>query len=195
MEKNLHVRVKGLSPTIMHNGQLANPLNPHAKALKAISAKKKKTDADYEEMAKVEWRGGLYLDDKNRVVWPAENLEAAILAASAKLKLKSQLKSSLIVEEAAPLIYDGPKTVDGLAKDAKFMDTRGVRNPGSGSRVMRTRPIFPKWELEFTVTWDDEDVSQSEMEQIIRICGKSIGFSDYRPKFGRFEVVSIKEAA
>ncbi len=29
---------------LMHNGQLADPLNPHAKALKAFTSKKKKSD-------------------------------------------------------------------------------------------------------------------------------------------------------
>jgi hypothetical protein len=188
-------RVRGISPMILHNGQLANPLNEHAKALKAVTGKRKKTDSDYEEMARIEWKGGLYLDEKERPIFPAENIEAAILAAAAKLKLKSQIKPSLLVDDPAVITHDGPKTLAGLAKDKRFVDTRGVRNPGSGSRVMRTRPIFHRWELEFDVSFDDEDINPNQMDEIVRIAGKSIGFSDYRPKFGRFEVVEVKELA
>jgi len=49
---------------IMHNGQTADPLNPFSKAMKEISSKRKKTDTDYEAMANIEYRAGLYLNKK-----------------------------------------------------------------------------------------------------------------------------------
>jgi len=45
----------------MHNGQLADPSNWYSRAIKAISGKRGKTEADYQEMARLEWMGSLYL--------------------------------------------------------------------------------------------------------------------------------------
>lgn len=47
---------------LMHNGQLADPSNEWARAIKEISGKRAKTAADYEEMARLEWLGSLYLN-------------------------------------------------------------------------------------------------------------------------------------
>ena len=41
-------RIIGSQPVMMHNGRLANPLDPYTKACKRISSKTKKSDEDYE---------------------------------------------------------------------------------------------------------------------------------------------------
>ena len=56
------------------------------------------------------------------------------------------------------------------------------------STVMRTRPIFREWELEFTVHFMPDIVDEHSLDEAVEIAGKLIGLSDYRPKYGRFEV-------
>ena len=41
-------------------------MNKFAKAMKAITSKRKKTDEDYIELARLEFFGGLYADDQGR---------------------------------------------------------------------------------------------------------------------------------
>jgi hypothetical protein len=61
--KTLTYRITGDAPLIMHNGALANPLSAASKALKQVTSKKKKTDADFERMAEIEFKAGLYMDE------------------------------------------------------------------------------------------------------------------------------------
>ena len=58
MLQQVKYHLEGASPLLMHNGALADPLNFWAKKMKEITAKQKKTDADHEEIGRLEWRAG-----------------------------------------------------------------------------------------------------------------------------------------
>jgi len=55
--------------------------------------------------------------------------------------------------------------------------------------VMRCRPIFKEWSLNFEVLYFPDQVNTHTLEQVIDICSYSVGLYDWRPKYGRFEVV------
>ena len=55
--QTLRYQLTSSSDMLLHNGQMANPLNKWAKLMKQISSKRAKTDADYEEMARIEFLG------------------------------------------------------------------------------------------------------------------------------------------
>jgi len=86
MTQKLNVRLTGLNGTIMHSGQMADPLNKFAKQLKALSGKRKKSDEDLEAMAKIEFLGSLYVDEDGHIIWPGENIEAMLVSAAKKQK-------------------------------------------------------------------------------------------------------------
>jgi hypothetical protein len=77
-----------------------------------------------------------------------------------------------------------------LWKDERFRDYRGcgVNN----SRVMRMRPKFPEWALTFEVSYQPEVVNRSDLEKWLEDAGQLVGLCDFRPRFGRFEVESVK---
>jgi hypothetical protein len=77
--QTLTYKLTSSAPLIMHNGQTADPLNKWSKSLKQISSKRMKTDADYEEMARIEFMAGLYLGKDGPVV-PANLIDALILS-------------------------------------------------------------------------------------------------------------------
>lgn len=189
--KKLTCRVSGLLPVIFHNGDLADPLNEFAKAMKQISAKKKKTEADFTQLAKLEFMGGLYFDARGRVIVPDYVIEATMVAA-AKKDRKGKHAQAAIFASPAVLEYDGPRTREELWEDGRFRYSVGVRI--GQSRVIRTRPKFDAWAAEFDIEFDDSLMNQDEVEHIIRTAGLQIGFGDRRPKFGRFKVDSIKLA-
>lgn len=190
MYESLKYHIRGLTPTLMHNGRLSNPLDPFAKAIKEFSGKRKKTDADHHAMAKLEWEGSLYLDANGHPAWPGENIEAGLCEAAKKLKLGKQFKAGLLSDGVWPLIYDGPKTIAELAADPRFIDTRRV--VVKTSSVQRTRPIFHEWELKFTVSFMADMLNAKEIDQVLGIMGTVIGLSDHRPRYGRFEILSEK---
>jgi hypothetical protein len=189
--KSLTFKIRGLVPCLMHNGQLADPLNKWAVELKKVTAKRKKTEDDIVEMARIEHAAGLYLnaDDENPQ-WPIPNITACIRDGARKSKEGKVAQSGVIVVGHAPLIYKGPKTIDGLWSEKRFVDRSKVK-VGQAS-VMRTRPIFPEWELEFTVEYSPDLVQRDRLEEWVEVAGRQIGLSDWRPNYGRFEVVSAE---
>ena len=71
--KQLKVKITGVSPLLMHSDRFANPLDKATKAHKELTAKRKKTDADHEAIAKSEWLGSLYWRDDIGPFIPGQN--------------------------------------------------------------------------------------------------------------------------
>jgi hypothetical protein len=186
--KTTTVKIRGLTPLIMHNGRLADPLDPATQALARLTSKRKKTEEDHREVGKVEWHGSLYVDEKGRPCLPGEVIEAALVEGAKRFKLGKVAKGGIVVDGNYALEYDGPKTADKLWAHGGFLKRAGVKV--GTSRVIRSRPIFPEWAVAFEVLWDPTLVKDED--QIIEIAESAgmTGIGDWRPKFGRFEVVS-----
>ena len=172
-----------------HNGQTADPRNPYAKAMKAISGKRKKTDADYDEMARIEWLAGLYRSG-NRLVIPDYVLESMVIAGAKKSKRGPLAKSGVFITEHAELTFDNAPneitddTLDAMFASGSFTHSVGVRV--GMSRVMRTRPIFRRWRAQFAAVYDPDVLNRSDLEEILNDGGRLVGIGDWRPKHGRF---------
>lgn len=72
------------------------------------------------------------------------------------------------------------------------VDSRPIRNPVTGGRILRHRPMFDDWQLAFTLILDTDLIGEKLMRQIVDDAGKRIGLGDYRPSckgpFGRYVV-------
>lgn len=187
-EHLLTYRLTSVSPLLIHNGQLADPLNKWSKAIKAISGKRKKVDSDLEEMARLEFMGGLYLDDNGPAI-PADNITAMIIKAAMKQKEGDLAKTGAFCENHASLEYDGPRKPDELWQDERFRDTRPCRV--GQARVMRTRPIFQQWTATVRLVVDDEIVNPSRVDDWLRTAGRIVGLCELRPRLGRFTVQRV----
>ena len=187
MYQDVTYRIEGIAPLMMHSSQLADPLNDYTKALKKLSANRKKTEETYEEMAAIEWEGSLYLNEKQQPIIPGICIESCFITAARTQKLGKVAASAIISDGEWVLEYDGPKTLDGLRKDKRFWDVRSVRV--QQSRIMRTRPIFPVWALTFTLSFLPDQLNRDQITEILAIGGQRCGLGDYRPRFGRFDLV------
>lgn len=187
--KTLAYRITGDAPLIMHNGALANPLSAAAKQLKQVTSKKKKTDADFERMAEIEFKAGLYIDEDSGPVIPGENIEATIYAAAKITKEGKQAKSSCFVPRHAVLQYDGPRDADGLWQDERFRNCVGVKV--GMSRVMRTRPIFKEWSAVIEIEFEDSILNEDQVDRWVQAAGTQVGLCDWRPRCGRFTAEKI----
>lgn len=176
----------GTAPLMMHNERLANPKDPHTRALKALTSVKKKTDETLDEIQKVEWVGGLYEKD-GVVVLPAANVLAALKNGAQKLKRGKDISSSVFSTEAFyPLNYSGPKDLDKLYADGRFNDYRSVGV--NRARVMRSRPVFPQWSAQIDFDFDHDVIDADTIAQALAIAGKQIGVCEHRPQYGRFSL-------
>jgi len=196
------VTLTGTNNILLHNGQTADPRNKFAKEMKSISGKRKKTDADLDELARIEWLAGLYLGTYEvdgvkyaTTTIPSHVLESAFIAGAKKSKRGVQAKSGLFVDQQAILDFDG-KPEGHLAQEAlqaaleelyasdDYHLTVGVRV--GTSKVMRTRPMFSGWSATTEVEYDDSILTFSDVKEIIEDSGRLVGVGDWRPKFGRF---------
>jgi hypothetical protein len=182
------ITIRGLTPLIMHNGRLSDPLDESTQALARLTSKRNKTIEDHKAVSKCEWYGGLYVDEKGAPCLPGEVIEAALVEGAKKYKLGKATKGGVIVAGNFALVFTGPKTADKLWADGGYLKRASVKV--GTSRVIRSRPIFPKWECTFDVQWDPAVVRGEEtITEIVEAAGMS-GIGDWRPKFGRFELVS-----
>jgi len=194
--KYYDVKIKGLSPLMMHNGQLANPMSKYAKAMKEF--KGKKSEEDYAEMAEISFNGGLYWAEGIGPYVPGESLDAMIKEGARKKKLGKVFESCVMSfrddgDLRFPLIYDGPRDRVGLFATERFVDSRMVRvPPRTGARVLRTRPVFDGWSLEFTLQVSPCELNDTDIAEALQSASLYGGLMEYRPKYGRFLVESCE---
>lgn len=181
--QTLKYKLTSSAPLIMHNGQTADPLNKWSKSLKAISSKRAKTEADYEEMARLEFLAGMYLD-KDGPILPANVLDSVIVNGAKKSKEGMTAKSGCFCFEHAKLEYDGPRTANELYADDNFRFSALVRV--GMARISRMRPIFKEWSTVITLHMEDTLVNPSQVDKWLNDAGTQVGICDWRPQYGRF---------
>jgi hypothetical protein len=186
----IEIRLQGVSPLLCHNGQTADPRNTYAKAMKAVSSKRKKTDADYDELARLEWLAGLYRSADDLVI-PDYVIESVMIAGAKKSRRGSQAKCGLYTTQHATLQFDGKPaaindaTLTEMFESGNFTHTIGVKI--GQAKVMRTRPVFRNWSCTAIAQYDPDVLNLRDIEEIASDAGKFVGLGDWRPKHGRFE--------
>lgn len=139
----------------------------------------------------------LYIGHDGSPMIPQPNLFRCLIDAgtffkAGKSKVTTQ-KSSLI-----PACVE----VDGIElpiahREPWDVDTRAVRIPSTGGRILCHRPAFNDWRLSFTLRVDTDLMSPRLMREIVDAAGRRIGLGDFRPAckgpFGKFVVVAWAE--
>jgi hypothetical protein len=100
----------------------------------------------------------------------------------------SMVFSCLDIEAAEiPIEHKQPWTVD----------TRAVRIPATGGRILAHRPMFHDWRLTFECELDVSIIGVKLFRQIVDDAGKRVGLGDFRPAtkgpYGRFCVTHWQE--
>jgi hypothetical protein len=130
--------------------------------------------------------------DGKTLMIPQPNLFRAVIDGgvffkAGKSKVTTQ-KSSLIPACLTipgieiPLIHNEPWEVD----------TRAVRIPSTGGRILCYRPCLNDWKLQFEMELDTDIMTMNLLREIVDAAGKRIGLGDFRPAckgpFGKFVV-------
>ncbi len=177
------VKIKGIAPMLMHR------FNEDK-----ITGIRKQSGADksMDEKAKIEAASKfLFVNSKGKLMAPAVHIEGAMIRSASELRLagagkktyKDLLKAALFVS---------PEQI--IHKNQKWeVDGRPVVNPTTRGRSMCYRPRLEEWELEFQVEVLDDRADPNAIHEILKLAGLRQGIGSYRPRFGRFEVLSFKE--
>jgi hypothetical protein len=193
--ERMTIKITGTGPILMHSDRMVNRFDPLARKMALVHGKKKKTDEDHEQMARIEWEAGMYFDDSTGPYLPGRMFKSALVGAAKKTKDGPKVKSGLLVmTDKAPLEYDGPRTIEKMWKDGRFADARSV--VVQRARIMRCRPIFHSWSAAFEVIFDPGVIDRADVVRIAETCGTMVGIGDYRPEkggdFGRFNMEVLK---
>lgn len=185
----MRLTMTGTTPLIMHNVQMADPLNYWAREVAKLTAKRtNKTDADNLEISRLKFAAGLYYDDTLGPYLPAANVFRCLIEAGSMTRDGKKVERGVIfLSERSRLAYDGPRDIDALWGDgtSRFVDRRIV--VVNRARIPGTRPIFPEWAASFEVEIDPEVIDLERFADIAGKAGRLVGVGDYRRFYGRFK--------
>jgi len=134
----------------------------------------------------------LYLGQDGQPVIPQPNLFRCLIDAGKYFKA-GKTKVTTIKSSIIPSCVDLPE-VEYLiqSKHPWEVDSRAVRIPSTGGRILAHRPMFSDWALEFTVELDTTVMGEKLFREILDKAGSAIGLGDFRPDckgpFGKFVV-------
>jgi hypothetical protein len=191
----VNCRVRGVAPLLQHAFGAAS--------LSTLmdGAKKQTGVTDYS----LEWMATMYVNRDGLLVQPAAHLEGALVKAAASFKIKGRagktwkdpIKAYCYVSpDEIPHIWNGQYV---LAPDASLIENPTenlsvsiMRVKVQQSAVARSRlQLAAGWELAFAIEVHDDQVQPNVAEEILREAGRAVGIGDYRPRYGRFEVVTF----
>ena len=141
----------------------------------------------------------VYIGHDGKPCIPQPNLyrcliDAGVFFKSGRSKVTTQ-RSSLI---PAAVELEGIE-LPLVSKEGWQVDTRAVRIPATGGRILAHRPVFNDWSIAFTLKVDTTLIGVKLMRELVDAAGRRIGLGDFRPDrkgpFGKFNVVNWKEHA
>ena len=189
----LAIAFDGTTGLLQHNPRLIDKFDDIAREIAAINAKRKKTEADEAERDRLEWFGGLYHATDIGVYMPAASIIRCLVDAGTAIKKGKAVRQGIAIgTDRIPLEYDGPKDLTELYAHPEFRSRLPV--VVMRQRVMRMRPIFRRWRLEFDAEMDEAVWNLDEFSNIVERAGR-IGLGDARAiGYGRFTAVVAADA-
>lgn len=152
------------------------------KAAAKKGSKAKKTD-DLESF--------VYRNDEGVLCIPGEQLRMSIIsAAKYRQDPRSSRKSAMDLYKAGIIVLTDLSPTGN--KDWDYLDMRRVVIQRSS--ITRNRPALKKgWKVEFLILVNlPEYISSDDLYDVLSMSGKLNGIGDFRPTFGRFNVVSFE---
>ena len=183
--KPLKMKFEGIRPLILSNPH-RDPKCPVVVELKELSAKRKKTEADAERIAYLQYLLSLYLNDNNEIIIPALNIYYCLFEGAKNNKNGKQAKYAISVEKSPVIQYDGPKDIDEMYNNG-FRYTHD-QSLGPRGRVVVTQCRFKEWALDVDISYDENVLNLSEIKGAAEFGGRARGLGTWRPLHGLFKV-------
>lgn len=156
----------------------------------------KEASGDYEDRT---WRNRLHSNAEGIVYIPPMAFKNCLSEAAKFLSVKipGKGKSTYTKHFEAGILVMDPLSLgvhkDSVQKESFFVPSDGRR--GSGKRVTRHFPVFPRWTGDVTFYVMDDTVTKDVFEYHLGEAGRFIGIGRFRPRnngfYGRFEVNKV----
>ena len=171
------VRIEGTRPLLMHS---CNSM---------LEAGNDKATRSKEHDPKTDAETALYKDKEGKIVVPSFCVLSCLRGSAVNFQVPGKGKKTYknfvytglqIDTENIPLISE-----NGWEIDAKTVVVQR-------SRIVRARPKFDNWALEFVVEIIDPVITPAVLKQIIEDAGKYNGLLDFRPLYGLFQLTTFE---
>jgi len=172
-----NAHIKGIAPLLFN--RYPEEDNPEGKSKGKVAQLSKAEQVDK----------SVYKLENGHLYQPAEHIVGAMVKAATTFNLAGRKSYKDVVKGG---VFVDPMKIPHL-KDGLQEDWRSVVIPSTRGRVMKGRGRLDEWELKFLVTCIDPRAEKNAISEILNYAGMYVGIGDYRPRYGRFEVVSTEE--
>lgn len=198
------VTLEGTRPLICSNPCTVDPLGPHAEAIKYFTGIKK--NRNEHALRRLHWLFSGYWGKEGEFAYgpsldgdssfsgfaepylPAQNLQRCLRDGATAWKLGKDTKRAVVVENDAPLVYDGPSDAELMYEDPRFVS---IAPTGRGTMAVRVR--VPYWSATYRLLVNDEIIDPMTLAKILDRAGIAEGLGTWRPFHGRFQVTNLEE--
>ena len=179
MTEEYKVRIKGTRPLLMNScrSMVEDRMGAPSRGKKEITLR--------EEAQRL-----VYIDENKKPIVPAFCVLSCLRKSATNFKVPGRGKKTF-----KDFIYSGieiePEDIPVISDDGWEVDLKPVVI--GRARVIKARPKFKQWELEFQAKIIDPIVTPTYFKEILVDAGKYNGLLDFRPLFGLFEVVKFEK--
>jgi len=159
--------------------------------------KQSKTDKAEDELKS--WREKTYFDDDGMLYIPGENIHESMkegaqywgqrIPGEGKKTYTDVVASAIICENLWLGIHKDSERLIPFGKACNANPSKGKK---SGAKVYKIRPLLRPWGGTFKMHVFDARLSLPVLRTIIAYAGAYRGLCDWRPVYGRYEVVKIE---
>ncbi len=189
--KYFQVQLKGVSPYLMcrFSDAAEKPKTTRKMLVNKLSPR--------EEAGKL-----VYQNSTGQFYFPGVCVERMLRAVAGNHKLTGSRKSAkYVLPLAVRVVEDAIILNNGNGKtpaNGWEIDSRPVTIPSTKGRVIRHRPRFDNWSVNFTLRIDEELLDETFIHELMDEAGKQNGLGDFRiekgGRFGEFQVVEWRQA-
>lgn len=193
---DVRIDITGATPLVMHNPRLADKEDEFSKAKATVSSKSKKTPADEEEMAHINFLGSLYWDAEIGLYLPTWNILACCIKAAAAFKLGRHVQRAVAQTTLnTPIKHNAPADAEAMWRKPEGRLRKSV--VVGQKRITTVRPLFRDWKMSVDLLLMENMLDFDDLVRIVELAGRSEGLGDARKLgYGRFtaKVYAIEEA-
>jgi hypothetical protein len=128
----------------------------------------------------------LYKGPTGEVYFPAENLRQSFILAASRHKI-GRRAATMDAAAALAVSPDAPTLIGSW-----HVDSRAVVIPSTKGRILRHRPMFDKWAIEFRLEVNVDLFDPVLARRVVDDAGAYVGIGDFRPQrrgpYGKFHV-------
>ena len=178
MPERYNIRIEGIRPLLMHS---CNSM---------LDADKNKPNRGKEHDPIKDAEMALYKDKEDSIAVPSFCVLSCLRGSAVNFQVPGKGKKTY-----KNFIYAGvqiePINIPLISSNGYEVDLKTV--VVQRSRIVRARPRFDDWALEFVIEIVDTVITPDILKQIIEDAGKYNGLLDFRPMYGLFKLVTFEK--